>query len=1131
MSTDIVRRIEDAKLHMNMGAVVVVGAGLSLDARFPLTLGLDALVWDALDRTPATRRLVAARLGLLDAPGKNLVGDDWSRISAAWEAIGLDPDARFRIQEHFANLDRERVFLPSPAHEALARLVHAGVVEGVISLNWDTALESAYQRLFGVKVPDGVLLKPHGDAATPETEWTLPHEDGRIPDDVLKLVANLRSGHARTLLVIGYSERDQVVVDQLIQPLDATWRTIRIGPNATGPQDIGAPAEVALPQIAEPYARREDASTWHPISFRGTRDVRAALRGERLDPRDTEACPPLAEVAILVHALSVDRAVVLNGPTGSGKSISAYQALRQLAAQGFEIIRLRDNARTSPPRVWLQDLRLFPHPKVLFIDDAQDLSSDTVRELCEEAGENTRVLVAGIDHVAGGVRTIRLGAGSAVARLARWIREERATLFPLVRELDDHVGTHVDGPHFNRRIEVAAKEQTAWRFFYVLTGGWRRIRRQAIEIRGDGRADLALLALAVAQIAGVDAGVSRATLAEYVAVLGRDAQWMEASLDTLAARRLVIEHDGLLRCPHLQTAYSVLNWMLHPPRWDAPQSTRPEVPPIASSTPSGKGRSKPKRQSPAAIAVDVSQADQDTDREAACRLVTHALDSPNTSLRGLSWLAGTSTVGDTRLVLQWKKVLGGDRNRALALRALATPLDGDLAAAATLLSDALTYLEGFAPLQAVPGHEALLREWFQAMAPENAWALGNLVNTLYNRDPDYAETVIAFAEPARLASLVLDGGWPQSASTGHALERLCCLASADFREAVALEMDPDAYVEMLRQPDTDFWRVVTLIEHVATANFPLALRLLRQSAARLGAEFVRDPLVNWNDMHGMVMVLGYGPVFLRGGRRPPRESGAALRTFTRALDVDALAQILSRPNELWGIYNFDGFVDLLSECDPKTLTTVLERVDMRTFEDALRSSTDARRTLLYVALHLHLVRPAEVHELLGRLEPGCDSLDPVVAYLAPDVAVCSLRRGVPLDLELDHHQWGFAAQVVDCLAEADGQVACELLRANAAAMTIGLEAKNHSDPWEGLREFVPVCDRVAPGLLDEVIGALPENAVAGWDRALRRPAKYHGSRRADIAPLIARARRRGGHVEEEAAELMRRFPTVRTASG
>jgi hypothetical protein len=176
-------------------------------------------------------------------------------------------------------------------------------------------------------------------------------------------------------------------------------------------------------------------------------------------------------------------------------------------SDGYEILRLRDNARQNGVRSWLTDLAAFPHRKVLFIDDAQDLSIDVVRELAEAATPDRLVLIVGIDHVAGGVRTVHLSARNAVTRLAHFVRQQRSTLFPYIRALDDHVGNHPRDFHFEHRIDIAERQGTTWQFAYILTGGWRRVRRQALELRDQDRADLALSAIAVAQVGGVDSGV------------------------------------------------------------------------------------------------------------------------------------------------------------------------------------------------------------------------------------------------------------------------------------------------------------------------------------------------------------------------------------------------------------------------------------------------------------------------------------------------------------------------------------------------------------------------------------------------------------------------------------------------
>ncbi len=1124
------QQVDTTAQHLALGAVAVVGAGLSIDSRFPMTGGLNTLLWDALDHDLPARQAVARTLERPDAPSKQLIGDTWADILIAWEAVANAPIARGRFQNQFSSLDKERAARRSPAHEALARLIHVGVVERVVSLNWDTALEKAYLRLYGVPVPREVLHKPHGDAADAETPWTFPHEPGRVPAQVTATVRRLAEGHARTLLIIGYSERDRVVVEQLVQPLDETWRTIRIGPSATGPNDLGAGAEVVLPQMAEPYARREDRSSWHTVTYQGRRDITAALRGERLDPRDVEDCPELAEVDLLTAALRTEHSVVMNGPAGSGKSISAYQALRRLADAGFETLRLRDDARDKGMRIWLEDLRAFPRPKALLLDDAQDMSPDTVRELAEHAGADTLVLVVGIDHVAGGVRTLRLGAGSAVARLAHWVRNERQTLFPLIRALDDNVGNHPGDLNFNRRIEAAERQATPWQFFYTLTGGWRRIRHTALELRDIKRADLLLLVVAAAQIAGVDAGVSHPQLEVLTRSLGRSGDWLETSLAELRRRGQIIESDGHVRCAHLQTAYNVVRWMMHPQPWNTTARPRPEVQPIESAAPAPNpdlsSLSEPATDA-RSVPPDVSISDIKSDRDAVGVVFQTLLDDASTPLRGLAWLAGRGLDGDVRGLLRWMGVFGPNRDKQLASRSLATPETGDVAAAAQLLSDTIMYADGDV-ISYVQGHNDRVREWYESISPENAWALGDLVNTLHASDEKYAAQVARYADPVRMSRLALEGGWPHSVSTGHALDRICNEGGVEIRTAIRPHLMQDEYIAMLDTGKPEFWRVITFITDLLSVEADFALQLFTHAAPALARQFEADPVRHWIDLTRFVIHVGYGPQFLRGGRKHPvNKVRVAVRTFLRSIDQTLIAATISRPNEQWGEANFYSFVDLLSEADPAGFSAITNLVDLASYESLLFENPERpSRTTLYVLHKLHEKRPDEVHSILERLEPGLLDLDAVFAYMAPDIAARALRRGLPLDLGLDNQRWDSAALILAEFYAYDPAIAAELARSNKESLAHGLTASTWHNPWENLRLWVAACDSAAPGLIDEVISELPPGAVAGWDRALGRPTKNSKSHKADIAPLVLRAATQPGHVGEEASKLLKRFSSL-----
>lgn len=426
---------------MSLGAVVVLGAGMSLQARYPDTFGLNGLLWDSIDVDLAARGDLARRLKVRDEPAKALVGDDFSTWKEAWLSVATSPAARNRFQHGFAKLDSNRASRPSASHEALARLIHSGDVELVISFNWDSALERSYERIYGVEIPAGTIQKPHGDVSRPDEPWILPHEDGFVGQELLRQLAELANEYPRTLIVVGYSESDRAVVDNLITPLDKRWRTCRVGPNAAGVDDVIGTADEVLGVLAKPLAQREDRCVWKIVTFTNQRGIEAALEGRRLSAVDVMACPPLPEVDLVTEALLRTFAVVINGTSGSGKSITAYQVANRLRQRGYEVLRLRDRGKSRSVHEWTTDLALFAGPKVLFVDDAQDLGSDAIEELTEIANARTLVLIAGVDHIAGGVATFTVTGTGAVATLERYVIDHAVELLPKVQELDDWVGS------------------------------------------------------------------------------------------------------------------------------------------------------------------------------------------------------------------------------------------------------------------------------------------------------------------------------------------------------------------------------------------------------------------------------------------------------------------------------------------------------------------------------------------------------------------------------------------------------------------------------------------------------------------------------------------------------------------
>lgn len=165
----------------SFGAFAVVGAGLSAGG-YPMTAQLPPLLWQAIEGVPEALIAPRERTGIAGS-AKEVLTSGQSALEEGWRLVRAFPPVRTAFQEAFAVLDADRD--PSSAHFDLARLVDSGQIEGVVSFNWDTCLERAYEHMYGVALPTGVLHKPHGDAAHPEDDWVQPDEDGQVSSEVL----------------------------------------------------------------------------------------------------------------------------------------------------------------------------------------------------------------------------------------------------------------------------------------------------------------------------------------------------------------------------------------------------------------------------------------------------------------------------------------------------------------------------------------------------------------------------------------------------------------------------------------------------------------------------------------------------------------------------------------------------------------------------------------------------------------------------------------------------------------------------------------------------------------------------------------------------------------------------------
>src|SRR5690606_23309697 len=108
------------------------------------------------------------------------------------------------------------------------------------------------------------------------------------------------------------------------------------------------------------------------------------------------------------------------------------------------------------------------------------------------------------------------------------------------------------------------------------------------------------------------------------------------------------------------------------------------------------------------------------------------LESPETPPRGLAWLIGRQASFELREHLRRARILDENRYKSLAMRALDSPVGDDIAPAAQLLTEVISWNQHAEIRETLVSHDVNLRAWFSSISPENAWALGDLANALHH---------------------------------------------------------------------------------------------------------------------------------------------------------------------------------------------------------------------------------------------------------------------------------------------------------------------------------------------------------------------------------------------------------------
>ena len=1051
-------------------AVAVVGAGISKPSGLPLSRQLSPLLWQAFDSDPDARAGLMTAMASRAPTTKELIGDHENARQTALHLLAAHEKARSTFQTAFASLDASHN-APSPTHDSLAQWLHRGFLEVIVSLNWDTQVEKAYERRYGRKIgPNGPeFYKLHGDAAAPEDRWTYPGESSCIPDGLRERLSTLPNERPRLLLVIGYSQGDEDIVQHLIQPLERRWKVVRIGPDGTEPEDIPLKAEFALPRVLSRMALPSEATGWEYVGFSTQADLGAALSGYSLGPSHVRACPRLPEVDVTLRQLSISGRAALTGRPGSGKSITAYQVAYSLSEDGWEVLRFDDH--TLSVEQLLQGVTNLRYKSLLLMDDAHRLDPSLRRRIEDRASAQIAVLTIFTEEVPEHANSVTIAGSRAVQILASALLERRREILEIVRKLDDQVGDGYLDIRLEDRITQASKADTPWQFNFILTAGWRRARQELAALRDLRRADLLLLGIAAAQLRMLGAAVDHDLIGRIVRALGRDDGWLEQSQELLCRRRMLMSKNDL-RCPHLQLSIVVLRIGCGLPK-------DPEWPLIV----------------------------------ATLRLVLCEKGLP---LRGTWWLLDALRFADG---FAWSRtdLLDEPTWRALVDRCWTASVEdrGD----ACLLLEALT---DWYPshLDELKQHTDLLQQWFEK--PDAQWCVGasHLLNSIHNGAKDFGVKLCEGIRLEILAQQLALSSVADGYSWGRFLDRIGVAGGEAFRRGLAQRLNLSALESLTAgvNTDDDLWRITQLAVGVNCISPNAALSMIRLLDSRIADRINRAPAQadgEFNDVFWRV--LGYAPDFLRFRKPKPGQARVA-RAIVRKIDKKLVAKAISEARR-WALEPLAGLTCLIFEIEPRSTGALLSGLDLSRLDEELGREWERPRHELQVLWGVLAIgehrEPAR--SWITRHAGELQILTPRLAWIAPQAAADALNRGIELPLGLSHGlDWIGAAAALYSVCQVDRDLACGVVATNRDGIMQGLHLPQPNS-CENLTVFFEVLQELMPGQLESMVTELDAAAVEShWQARLRGKAE---ERKAAMS-LLSAATRGTGPVASMAKRLL-----------
>lgn len=774
------------------------------------------------------------------------------------------------------------------------------------------------------------------------------------------------------------------------------------------------------------------SAVWEIVTFDGDRGLGPALMGHSLGPADVTACPRLTEVVTVLAQLKIAYSARLIGEPGAGKSICAYQAAQELAADGFEVRRL-----FNPEAYNIAFETPLPGERRLYlIDDAHLLRPHVLRRI-EDQADSARLVLSihnAVEHVSHR-GAITLDAKRAVKTIAAALRADLRNTLEAVRFADDHVGERMMDADLGERLDHAeTAADRPWQFCFVLGGGWRRSRQAADSARA-ANADLILAAVAIRQLASRDARAIPEEIAEVCERASIDAKTVDQGLNWLGKERLVVGAADC-RTPHQRFASVVLNRVL-------------------------EGQNK-------------------EGREKIAAMIEGVLRDPQFQYAGLRALIHELSFG--RGEYSWNRLLGQPGVEAAVARCWAAE-GPDRGFAALALSDLWGFAEGGATAVVGP-HVATLANWISNPI-DGAYGFGHILNSLAQQDRDVAEKAVAAADPIAIATAYSNANPDTAYGLADLLRSIAYVKVDDMNAKVRAALDRAKLREFAQQKAfrEDASIFSKFCASVVCWDENLALEMAELFVPTAQHILTKDPVEGFHQLsHGfastVLRVFDVLHVYV-GKLKPTRRQWTIARRVCEKIDPKRVAEQISTVRRRH-FQSAGFFLHFLCQSSPRKCEAVVRQLDWEQLDSVICDDWANMPHDTEVLLAMLYSRPATRHLVQKFISDRADRIvhfPPRLMLMVPEVGLAHLAKGGSLRLaQYDQVNWDASGLALAIVAKARPEMVDQAI--SPFVDTIARRVTNYNHDSTGQAEgLVRVVIEHAPVAWGKVLAKL-DSAVA-----------------------------------------------------